>query len=239
MAQGKYIWIAESDDYADPQFLDTLIVPLEKFSNIGIAYSQSNIVDEAGQIVSTAEEWTSDLDRQHWKIEYINSGVDECRYLLYKNTIPNASAVLFRKSNFLEIGGGNTTLKKVGDWLVWMKMGLVSDIYFTPELLNYFRNHAQSTRNLLKPEASILRISEEYCVVSFGLNHLSLEQKEQDKVLQSVFNRAVNLLPLRWFISQYAVRFIKIVRAKDSFIGSRMIGYLPILFRRIFSLLFK
>ena len=104
MARGKYVWIAESDDYADPQFLNTLIEPLNTHSNIGLAYSQSNIVDNMGQILGTAEEWTNDLDRQRWKVEFINSGFDECRYLLYKNTIPNASAVLFRKSNFLEIG---------------------------------------------------------------------------------------------------------------------------------------
>ncbi len=238
MARGKYVWIAESDDYADPQFLNTLIEPLNTHSNIGLAYSQSNIVDNMGQILGTAEEWTNDLDRQRWKVEFINSGFDECRYLLYKNTIPNASAVLFRKSNFLEIGGGNTTLKKVGDWLVWMKMTQVSDVYFTPQPLNYFRNHTQTTRNMNNPDTTLRRIYEEYYVVSFGLNRISLGQKEQKQVLQSVFNRMANLLPLRLFISQYVVRFTKIVQANDPSIGSRVAGYLPTLFKRIYSLLF-
>ena len=60
LARGKYIWIAESDDYADPAFLETLISLLEKTPGSSVAYSYSYLVDENGHILP--EDW----DRSHW-----------------------------------------------------------------------------------------------------------------------------------------------------------------------------
>src|SRR5580704_3035040 len=37
LAQGKYVWIAESDDYADPQLLERLVAILE--ANPAVAYA--------------------------------------------------------------------------------------------------------------------------------------------------------------------------------------------------------
>src|SRR5476649_534842 len=37
-AQGEYIWIAESDDYADVDFLNTLMAIIEQKPEIGLIY---------------------------------------------------------------------------------------------------------------------------------------------------------------------------------------------------------
>src|SRR5437588_9034397 len=46
MARGKYIWIAESDDWAAPTFLAQLVSALERNPRCGIAYCQSRTIDE-------------------------------------------------------------------------------------------------------------------------------------------------------------------------------------------------
>jgi hypothetical protein len=42
------VWIAESDDYADPTFLERLTGVLESDETIPLAYFQSRSVDEGG-----------------------------------------------------------------------------------------------------------------------------------------------------------------------------------------------
>lgn len=235
MARGEYIWIAESDDYASPQFLETLIKPLNNHSNIGLAYCQSTVVNRVGQVIGTAQEWTNDLNRQRWTKEFINQGTRECQYLLYKNTVPNASAVLFRKTTFLEIGGADPSMKMVGDWLVWMKMLLVVDIYFHPASLNYFRTHSTTTREITQPNKIVQKAKEEYKILRYGLDHILLKEQEKERILQSVFNRIANSFPLRLILSPYVRDFLIIARSVDSAVVKRVISYIPIVCKRIWS----
>jgi glycosyltransferase involved in cell wall biosynthesis len=48
LATGKYLWIAESDDFADPNLLQTLISMLDQNPNVGLAYCQSRRVNAEG-----------------------------------------------------------------------------------------------------------------------------------------------------------------------------------------------
>lgn len=232
MARGEYVWIAESDDYADSEFLNTLIVPLNNYPEVSVAYCQSFIVDEIGQVTGTAEAWTNDLDSQRWKKEFINQGSRECWYLLYKNTILNASAVLFRKSTFLEVGRGDSSMKMTGDWLVWMKMLLIADVYFSPIPLNYFRTHSGTTREVAETEKILRRADEAYKVLGYGLNHVVLSKEEKESVLQSVFIRVANSLPLRLIFSSHIKKLISIVQTVDPKVKKRIKVYLPILCKR-------
>jgi len=54
-------------------------------------------VDENDNTVFFAR--VDNLDEQRWKKDFVNNGKDECsRYLIFKCTIPNASAALIRRS---------------------------------------------------------------------------------------------------------------------------------------------
>lgn len=52
LAQGEYIWIAESDDAAHPQFQSTLVGQLVCHPEAVLAYSHSLWVDEKGETVN-------------------------------------------------------------------------------------------------------------------------------------------------------------------------------------------
>lgn len=45
LAQGEYIWIAESDDFADPGFLSSCVEQLENEPSCTLAYTESRLVD--------------------------------------------------------------------------------------------------------------------------------------------------------------------------------------------------
>lgn len=53
MAQGEWIWIAESDDVADFTFLEVLVAKTKKHLDLSIIYSQSLKIDSAGKTIGS------------------------------------------------------------------------------------------------------------------------------------------------------------------------------------------
>ncbi len=144
LAQGKYIWIAEADDFCEPTFLEEMVPLLESNPNVGLGYCQSLRVDSQGNALDdwTWVDYTHDLDPQRWRSNFTNTGIDEIKtYLVIRNTIPNASAVLFRKSAYVQAGYAVENLKFAGDWLTYCKVLEQSDIIFNKHILNYNRWH--------------------------------------------------------------------------------------------------
>ncbi|TRZ44976.1 glycosyltransferase [Robertkochia solimangrovi] len=146
LAQGKFIWIAESDDEASPHFLEKLVPVLDRDNSLGLVYSQSLVIDENSEILYNKIEWTNDLSEIHWKEDFKNSGKDEClNYLCFKNTIPNASAVIFRKKAIIN-SPLPVEMKMTGDWYFWVSILGNTNLAFIAEPLNFFRETQTSTR---------------------------------------------------------------------------------------------
>lgn len=150
MARGDYVWIAESDDSADPEFLETLVSVLEDHPSVGFAYCQSRMINREGAFLGTASSWTSDLHSSRWEADFVNTGLLELRdYLSIKNTVPNASAVLARRTILRQVTPVETSYRLCGDWLHWGKMLLHGDIAYVARPLNNWRlesSHARTSR---------------------------------------------------------------------------------------------
>jgi glycosyltransferase involved in cell wall biosynthesis len=183
LARGQYIWIAEADDYADKRFLELLINELRQDDRIGIAYCQSLKVDDADRIRGSMLEYTSDLDRSRWKHNYRNDGQSEClQYLIFKNTIPNASAVLFRKDVYVKSGCALESVYYGNDWLTWVSMLLNSNIAFLAEPLNYYREHHQSVRRQMDMTETEAGAS------LMVLDYINRELKPEKRLLKRALN---------------------------------------------------
>lgn len=146
IAKGDYIWIAESDDVAEPNFLECLLDGIQSKSDINIAFSQSTRMNKDGEITGDWLNHTLDLKYSEvFNQPFVMNGVEYLeKYLVYKNTIPNASAALFRRSTYIAVGGAEVDLKTNGDWDLWFKILLKGSIFYTPEKLNHFRYHNSS-----------------------------------------------------------------------------------------------
>jgi hypothetical protein len=81
-------------------------------------------------------------------------GREECRnYLVSCNTVPNASAVVFRKAVYEFVGGADESLQICGDWKLWAAMALRGRIAYLGEPLNYFQSHDTSVRSKSRERA--------------------------------------------------------------------------------------
>ena len=124
LARGDYVWIAEADDLASPEFLETLIVKMEEFPKVVMAYCQSRQIDANRQVLAENYlDYTSDLSETRWMNSYIAGGDEEVSAgLAVKNTIPNVSAVVFRREALMKVMRDNLDeildLRIAGDWLV-------------------------------------------------------------------------------------------------------------------------
>ena len=149
-AQGKYIWIAESDDYAAEDMLALHVQALESNHRAVLAYSHSRIADVNGKILRDFKEDYAFIfgDASKWSRDFIVSGKEEvARTMVFSNTIPNASGVLMRKSAFDQVGAPATTWLLNGDWLFYAQLLQLGDLIFFATPRNFFRFHNQTQRS--------------------------------------------------------------------------------------------
>lgn len=144
LARGEYIWIAESDDWAEKELLETLVNDLEQ-TNSTISYCDS-IVHKEGQIEDHTYRWANALHSTRWNSNFSNTGIDEIRnYLVYRNCIVNASAVLFKKENFSLIPSGYfLEFKHCADWVIWAEIIKEGNIVYNAHKLNHYYRHSNS-----------------------------------------------------------------------------------------------
>ncbi|HQZ11575.1 MAG TPA: glycoside hydrolase family 99-like domain-containing protein [Devosia sp.] len=149
LARGEFVWIAEADDLADPEFLAELL-PAFARPDVVLSYCQSRQMNANGAILSEHYlDYTADIDRTRWTKPYIARGQDEIASGLYvKNTIPNVSAALFRRETLAEVleehGPQIQALRHVGDWATYLHLMEAGAIAFSPRSLNSHRRHLRS-----------------------------------------------------------------------------------------------
>lgn len=173
-ARGELVWIAEADDFADEKLLETLVAVLDNHPRVGLAFCQSKSVDETDYSSGTMDWWTRDLDEHRWQSDFCNSGIAECRrFLARKNTLPNASAVVFRRAVFLAAGGAPESMRVCGDWMCWARCLQTSDVAFVAQPLNSFRKHSNSV-SVQTQDNGVLTL-ESYEVLGFIAREVGVE----------------------------------------------------------------
>lgn len=134
LAKGDLIWIAESDDIAQPTFLECLVNAMNK-SNAIVAFSNSQWIDEYGHSIKRRTTKT-------WSRDFTMNGIDFVKkYLLGYNYICNASAVLFKRTALTAVTNDYTQYKASGDRLFWIQICLQGKVCYVAEKLNFFRQH--------------------------------------------------------------------------------------------------
>ena len=196
-ARGEYLWIAESDDFADERFLEKLVPLLDEHPSIGLAYCQSWLVDANDQICGSMREgYLKDVPDPRWETPFINRGIEECRrWLVIKNTIPNASAVLLRRTVYDNAGGADESMRLCGDWSSWVKFLLHSDVAFIPEHLNYFRTHSGTVRH--RTVATVLFVEESYRIVREIMRQTQVDFAIRDRIGESLTNAWLDFVDYR------------------------------------------
>lgn len=141
LARHDLIWIAEDDDYCELDLLQRLL-PSFCDPDVKLAYSQSTAVDDAGSQLFDYATYTDEFSLEKWRADYVVTGTQELNDgLAVKNTIPNASAAVFRKFDLRGLRGSLPEYRLVGDWLFYIHAIRRGKIAFCADPLNYHRRH--------------------------------------------------------------------------------------------------
>jgi glycosyltransferase involved in cell wall biosynthesis len=182
-AKGDFIWIAEADDSCSPEFLRKTVSGF-KDPQVNLSYSQSCLIDSAGKVFNeNYKTHTDSISSVKWTQNFISPmGFEINDGLAVKNTIPNASAIVIRKSAVSKINKKNLFSYQVaGDWMFYLELLQNGRVAFTPEILNYYRRHTVSvvSRNMTRNYQEIEMIHR-YILENFEVNNATILAMEKE-----------------------------------------------------------
>lgn len=184
LAKGEWIWIAESDDWCEPSFLTKLAAQITE--GVGLVYCQTYDM-EADKIIVDRLDTTRHFDPNIWERDFELDGKEfVLNYLVEKNYIPNASAVIFKRA----LVGHNLDdelldMRMCGDWLFWIRLLSKCRISFLAEHLNYFRYHRSASRIHNTLDRKKQRVLEEELI----RRELRIMGAHQDKYLRMMLEK--------------------------------------------------
>lgn len=113
MAKGKWIWIAESDDWAEADFLEVLMKKLTEHTECGLGFTLA-------KYVYPERTWCPE---ETGETLVFDGKTFNCEHLLFKNEIYNVSMVVFRKELYEKVDADSyRNMKFCGDWMFYAQM---------------------------------------------------------------------------------------------------------------------
>lgn len=170
LTQGEYIWIAESDDYADPAFLERCVAELDADPACVLAHTLSRTVDSEGRPFGKVRHAGRPARRMDGRRFVL-------RHLLCRNELYNASMAVFRRSA-LPAAGEYEGFRYAGDWYFWMLVALQGRVSTVFEPLNAFRRHDAATTTQGERTGGLY--------------------EEVLQILPAIFSRMRTAAPVRW-----------------------------------------
>lgn len=146
LAETEYVWIAETDDYSESTFLEELVSILDINTEVSLAFSGSNYV-ENNRIIYNSANRTKDLkvERNGYKVLDNSIFLDRMPFDTY---ITNGSSVLFRKPK-TAVPSELFNNSLCSDLFFWSHLLQNNSFVFLNKNLNFFRRHEGSISSYL------------------------------------------------------------------------------------------
>lgn len=168
-AQGEWVWIAESDDWAEPTFLETMMRAVTEHPTCGLAYCWSYRTDEKGTLL-----WDVP-DKKEVKLYRGETFIRE--KLLFSNVLVNVSACLFKRELFKpECVTLYEQMRLCGDWFFYVLLAEQANVVVVKSPMNYCRRHGTNISE--SAEAKGLTFLEGAEVLDYIVDRYHIKQLE-------------------------------------------------------------
>jgi len=216
LAKGTLIWIAESDDYSSPFFLERMVAAYCNEANeksSGLLFSGSYSVNQNNELLDDKEKVVKFNSIYPNPVNYIDKleFVNKC--FVVNPVITNASAVVFERNLYPLNSTHITKMKQSGDMMTWLLMLQRTDVVYVNEKLNYHRRHAGSVthqnakRTLTVRKELVLFLTA--CSHLEGVNLKIIQNRLEGllkKVLKELLSLNWNYIPFSLAISGFLVK---------------------------------
>ncbi len=182
VATGDLVWIAESDDYCTPDFLEKLIGAFENQA-VRIAFCRTEFVDDHSEkAIWSTQNYLHDLRLGIWSKRFIASAHSLTKHAwVVKNIIPNVSSCIFRHPHELPLlqHEGWKSMRICGDWIFYIALARAGLVAYDPTATNYYRQHTNNTSVTAHRERIYYQehqIVQDYLSGYYQLDHHDLSQ---------------------------------------------------------------
>ncbi|WP_299060170.1 glycosyltransferase family 2 protein [uncultured Polaribacter sp.] len=208
LAKSDYIWIAETDDYSAPTFLEEQVTILEANKDVALSFCASNYVNQEG-------EYLYDSTNRLKKLEVVRENYGVFSSEVFTNSMPfhtlitNGSSVVFRKPQDC-IPEEIFTFKQCSDIFFWTHLLKCNKFIFLNKNLNYFRRHedSTSTKNFNFNLLSVYKEKIEY--LNIFKQHHKYEEFIEHYVIFYVLKNKSKFHKIDFLKKLNNIRFIKI-----------------------------
>lgn len=205
LAKGEYIWIAESDDWCEITFVETIMNGLEKEKNCVVGYCQSYCITDNNNKIK--------FQSNHIFLEEYVEGKKFIKdFILSRNPIFNAGMAVWKREVYFKISKEYTKYKLSGDYLFWIELCMYGDVFISGRLLNYLRMHGENVgvksfrsglnfiegipllkslldRNIINKQDYITKLQRDYFAFKFSEKDLP---KDNANTIRTLFNSYAN-----------------------------------------------
>ena len=166
LAQGQWLWIAEADDMAAPNFLSALCGALRGAPDAVMAFTDSRAVDAAGApLWPDHQAYYARAGAPLLARDGVHRAEDVLRHCLgRRNLILNASAVVWRRDALRRAldrcGAELDRFTMAGDWRVYAEvLSAGGSVAYVAEPLNVHRRHPASVTHRLPARRHLQEVS--------------------------------------------------------------------------------
>lgn len=185
LADSEYIWIAETDDYSDVNFLQDQITILEQNKNCALVFCGSNYVDAHKQFLLNTDKRTKDLGVKKGEYKVFKGSIFTNK-MPFNTYITNGSSVVFRRP-LLKIPHEIFIHRQCSDIFLWTFLIQNSYFAFLNKKLNYFRRHEESTTTKISTSKQLIGTYKE---LSFYLKYYK-RQDQNTNFIENYFNNYI------------------------------------------------
>jgi glycosyltransferase involved in cell wall biosynthesis len=167
LAEGDFVWLAEADDSAEPDFLARALALLAADDAIQFAFTDSRTIDADGaaQWDSYKPYYASVVPGGLAQTEVFDAADFVHRFLSVKNLILNVSAVVWRRDALRRVldacAADLKGFRMAGDWRLYLEALARpgAKVAYEAELLNVHRRHATSVTHALDADRHVAEIA--------------------------------------------------------------------------------
>lgn len=185
-AVSEYVWIAEADDLASPDFIENIITQMNQ-ENAILGFCDSRQIDQNSALLSDSyQAYLNEIEMGVFSRSFSISGIDFLRkFLSVKNVILNVSGVVFRRDALREalsrVGDEIHHFEIAGDWRVYAEIcSSGGGVVYNHHALNVHRRHAASATHRLNVVSHLNEIRTMHRLIreKIELDQQTIEQQD-------------------------------------------------------------
>ncbi|MEN2786384.1 glycosyltransferase [Sphingomonas qilianensis] len=144
--EGDLVWICESDDFCEPDFVERL-VPHFRDRSVHVAFGRILETDIDGVPNDSLDTYRENAEPGIWDVSLVRPAAEWfANGFGVSNVIANVGGCLWRRAPISDdVWQEAQTYRVVGDWYLYIQVAGGGQIAWEPSAVSYFRRHGSNT----------------------------------------------------------------------------------------------